>query len=119
MKPWMKSHQWLITAGLLILAIAAVIGFIFTRDLGPLQSPAVPGTAAQQKPLVDERPLHTARTLLKLASGEDERKFAERAEQLADHEVDLAFDERAGPRRRMGETCVQKTPREPARGGIR
>ena len=87
----MKSHQWLITAGLLILAIAAVVGFIFTRDLGPLEMPAVPGTAAQQTPLVDERPLHTARKLLKLASGEDEQKFAERAEQLADHEVDLAF----------------------------
>jgi small-conductance mechanosensitive channel len=91
MEPWMKSHQWLITAGLLILAIAAVVGFIFTRDLGPLATPAVPGTAAQQTPLVDERPLRTARKLLKLASGEDERKFAERAEQLADHEVDLAF----------------------------
>jgi small-conductance mechanosensitive channel len=87
----MKSYQWLITTALLFLAIAAVVGFIFTRDLGPLELPAEPGMANQQKPLVDERPLHTARTLLKLASGEDERKFAERAEQLADHEVDLAF----------------------------
>jgi small-conductance mechanosensitive channel len=87
----MKSHQWLITVGLLILALAAVIGFILTRDLGPIQSPRASGTAIEQIPLVDERPLQTARSLLKLASGEDERRFAERAEQLADHEVDLAF----------------------------
>jgi small-conductance mechanosensitive channel len=87
----MKSHQWWITVGLLILALAAVIGFVLTRDLGPIQSPRASGTAIEQIPLVDERPLQTARSLLKLASGEDERRFAERAEQLADHEVDLAF----------------------------
>jgi small-conductance mechanosensitive channel len=87
----MKSRQWLTTVGLLILALAAVIGFILTRDLGPIQSPRASGTAIEQIPLVDERPLQTARSLLKLASGEDERRFAERAEQLADHEVDLAF----------------------------
>jgi small-conductance mechanosensitive channel len=88
----MKSHQWLITVGLLVLALAAVIGFVLTRDLGPLQPPTASGTATtQQAPLVDERPLQTARTLLKLASGEDERRFADRAAELADNEVDLAF----------------------------
>ena len=87
----MKSHQWLITVGLLILALAAVIGSILTRDLGALHSSATSGTATEQTPPVDERPLQTARALLKLASGEDERRFAEHAEQLADNEVDLAF----------------------------
>jgi len=87
----MKSRQWLITVGLLILALAAVIGSILTRDLGALHSPAASGAATEQTPLVDERPLQTARTLVKLASGEDEGRFANRAEELADHEVDLAF----------------------------
>jgi len=87
----MKSHQWLITVGLLILALAAVIGFFLTRDLGPLHSPTASGTEKEPTPLVDEKPLQKARALLKLASGEDERRFAERAEQLADNEVDLAF----------------------------
>jgi small-conductance mechanosensitive channel len=87
----MKSRQWLVTVGLLILALATVVGFVLTRDLGPLPSSAASGTAAQQTPLVDERPLQTARTLLKLASGQDERKFADQAAELADNEVDLAF----------------------------
>jgi small-conductance mechanosensitive channel len=91
MEPWMKSQQWLITVGLLILALAAVIGSILTRDLGALHSPTPSGSGIEQAPLVDERPLQTARTLLKLASGEDERRFAEQAEEQADHEVDLAF----------------------------
>jgi small-conductance mechanosensitive channel len=91
MEPWLKSRQWLITAGLVILALAAVVGFILTRDLGPLHPPPTVGTATEQTPLVDERPLQTARTLAKLASGPDERKFADRAAELADNEVDLAF----------------------------
>jgi small-conductance mechanosensitive channel len=91
MESWMKSYQWLITVGLLILALAAVIGSILTRDLGALHPSNTADTATEQAPLVDERPLQTARTLVKLASGEDERKFANRAEELADHEVDLAF----------------------------
>ena len=91
MKPWMKSREWLITAGLLVLALAAGIGLILTRDLGLLQAPTTSATASEQAPLVDERPLQTARTLAKLASGQDERKFADQAAELADNEVDLAF----------------------------
>jgi small-conductance mechanosensitive channel len=87
----MKSRQWLITVGLLVLVLAAVIGSILTRDLGPLAPSAASGTANQQNPLVDEQPLRTARAMAKLASGEDEHRFAEQAEQLADNEVDLAF----------------------------
>lgn len=87
----MKSRQWLITAGLLVLALAAVIGSILTRDLGPLQSSSRSRTETQQTPLVDERPLQTARALAKLASGADERRLADQAAELADNEVDLAF----------------------------
>ena len=91
MKPWMKSRQWLITMGLLILALAAGIGLVLTRDLGPMLAPTTSGTTAEQAPLVDERPLETARALAKLASGQDERKFADQAADLADNEVDLSF----------------------------
>jgi len=91
MEPWLKSRQWLITVGLLILALAAGIGFVFTRDLGPLPSSATPGTATEQIPLVDERPLQTARAMAKVVSGADERRFADQAAELADNEVDLAF----------------------------
>ncbi len=91
MKRWMKSREWLITAGLLVLALAAGIGLIFTRDLGLLQAPPTSATASEQAPLVDERPLQTARTLAKLAFGQDEHKFADQAAELADNEVDLAF----------------------------
>jgi len=86
----MKSRQWLITAGLLVLAFAAVIGSILTRDLGPMQSPTAAGSATQQ-PLVDEQPLLTARAMAKLASGADEHRFADQAAEQADNEVDLAF----------------------------
>jgi small-conductance mechanosensitive channel len=91
MPPWMKSRQWLVTIGLLVLVLAALIGLFLTRDLGPLAPSLASKTAAQQTPLVDESPLTTARTLLKLASGEDEHRFADEAEQAADNEVDLAF----------------------------
>jgi small-conductance mechanosensitive channel len=87
----MKSRQWLTTVGLLILVLAAVTGLILTRDLGPLESSTTPGTATEQTPLVDERPLQTARAMAKLASGVDERRLADRAAELADNEVDLAF----------------------------
>jgi len=87
----MRSRQWLITVGLLVLALAAVIGSILTRDLGPLQSSSVSKTETQQTPLVDERPLQTARAMAKVASGADELRFADQAAELADNEVDLAF----------------------------
>jgi len=71
--------------------LAAGIGFFLTRDLGSLEVPKTPEAETEPVPLVDERPLQTARSLAKLAAGQDERKFAERAAELADNEVDLAF----------------------------
>src|SRR5579863_1564988 len=91
MEVWMKNRQWLITVGLLVLVLAAGSGFFLTRDLGPLEVPKTPDAESEQAPLVDERPLQTARSLAKLAAGQDERKFAQRAAELADNEVDLAF----------------------------
>jgi small-conductance mechanosensitive channel len=87
----MKSRQWLIALGLLALVLAAVVGSILTRDLGPLTVPTASGTTTEQAPLVDERPLQTAREMGKLVSGADEHRFSDQAAQLADNEVDLDF----------------------------
>jgi small-conductance mechanosensitive channel len=87
----MKSRQWLIALGLLALVLAAVVGSILTRDLGPLAAPTAAGTTTEQAPLVDERPLQTARAMAKLAAGADEHRFADQAAELADNEVDLDF----------------------------
>jgi small-conductance mechanosensitive channel len=87
----MKSRQWLIALGLVGLVLAAVVGSILTRDLGPLAAPTATGTTTEQAPLVDERPLQTARAMVKLAVGADEHRFADQAAELADNEVDLDF----------------------------
>src|ERR1035437_9285827 len=42
-------------------------------------------------PLVDERPLPTARALAALAITPEEQRLAQEAARIADHEVDLAF----------------------------
>jgi small-conductance mechanosensitive channel len=90
MEPLMKSRQWLIAVGLLVLVLAAVVGSILTSDLG---APQVQTSHTRRPPLVDERPLQTARTAAKLASGWDERRFADQALRLADNGVDLAFED--------------------------
>jgi small-conductance mechanosensitive channel len=87
----MKSRQWLVAFGLLALVLAAVVGSILTRDTGPLTSPTTSGTETEQAPLVDEKPLQTARAMAKLAAGADEHRFSNQASELADDEVDLAF----------------------------
>jgi small-conductance mechanosensitive channel len=87
----MKSRQWLVALGLMALVLAAVVGSILTRDIGPLTSPTALGTATDQAPLVDEKPLQTARAMARLAAGADERRLSDQAFELADNEVDLAF----------------------------
>lgn len=86
----MKSRQWLVTAGILALVLAAVVVSFLTRDLGYTPPPQKAAGSGQAK-LVDERPLQTARAMAKLASGSDEQRVADQVLQSADHEVDLAF----------------------------
>jgi small-conductance mechanosensitive channel len=90
MQPWMKSRQWMITLALLVLVLAAVVGFILTGDLG---APEAQNPHPRKTPLVDERPLLTARNVAKLASDWDEKRFADQALRLSDNEVDLAFED--------------------------
>jgi small-conductance mechanosensitive channel len=86
---------------MVLLAIAAVlmvcIVFAFlTRDamqqLSFLKQTNKPGAHADsQKSIVDTSPWQTAQALAPLARSQEEADLAVQAEQLADHEVDLAF----------------------------
>ncbi|MGD0512093.1 MAG: mechanosensitive ion channel domain-containing protein [Terriglobales bacterium] len=80
----------MITLALLVLVLAAVVGFILTGDLG---APEAQNPHPRKTPLVDERPLLTARNVAKLASDWDEKRFADQALRLSDNEVDLAFED--------------------------
>ena len=72
--------------------VALVLGtgaaYIATRESS---RPRAKTTAAAEAPLVDERPLPTARALTALAITPEEQRFAQEAARIADHEVDLAF----------------------------
>jgi small-conductance mechanosensitive channel len=83
----MKARQWMVTLGLLGLVLMAAVGLVLTRESAPEGSQ----NKARRAPLVDERPLRTARSMAALASGRDEQRFAQQVLRLADHEVDLAF----------------------------
>jgi small-conductance mechanosensitive channel len=78
------------TALVLMLFAATGIAYFATRDSqAPRPSNTASGTSPA--PLVDERPLPTARALAALVVTPDEQRFAEEAARIADHEVDLAF----------------------------
>src|SRR5579885_1327712 len=87
----MKSRQWLITLGLFVLVLAAIVGSFLTRDQGDSRPVAKPQVSNQPLELVDERPLKRAREIAKLAATQDEQQWAKQAEEAADDEVDLAF----------------------------
>lgn len=87
----MKSRQWLISLGLLVLVLAGLVALFLTRDLGSGSLAQIAQKESGPAPLVDESPLQTARAVGKLASEGDQQRVAAQAEQLADSEVDLAF----------------------------
>lgn len=87
-----KSHRKTIFAGLAGLLLLAIVGLILTS--GGSAPTAVPNhrrTQADETPLVDQRPLQTARSLASTAATPAERELAQEAARVADHEVDLAF----------------------------
>ncbi len=76
---------------LLLLVLAAVVGSILTGDWRA--SEPAQNSHSRRPPLVDERPLQTARAAAKLATSWDERRFADQVVRLADNAVDLAFED--------------------------
>ena len=77
------------TIGLLAVVLAAVVGLILTRPSA--NSGITTQARGRRPPLVDERPLQSARAMAALASDPDQQRLAQQALRLADHEVDLAF----------------------------
>jgi len=99
----MKLRHWITAILLLLLVAAAIAGMVWTRALAPSseadESAATPAgkrllartRPANEHPLVDQRPLQTARRMAALAVTPDELRLAHEAEKVGDHEVDLAF----------------------------
>src|SRR5215831_1310539 len=94
----MKIRQWITAIVLLLLLAAAIVGVVRTRELpAPNEDAAatagkkVSGKSPAKRPLVDQRPLQTARRMGTLAGTSEEQVFAHEAEKVGDHEVDLAF----------------------------
>jgi len=86
----MKWLRWGITLALLALVLGTVAAYYATRETSRPRTKNAASSAAQN-PLVDERPLPTARALAALAITPEEQRLAEEAVRIADHEVDLAF----------------------------
>jgi len=102
----MKWLKWGITLALLALVLGTGAAYLATRESSsPRAKKASPDTA--QVPLVDERPLPTARGLAALAITPEEQRLAEEAERIADHEVDLAFADA------LRQAAEQRTSQDP------
>ena len=90
----MKSTQWLVTLGLMVLVLAAIVASFLTSGDSRSQI-VVKKNSEDMKELVDETPLKTAREMLKLATTADEQQLAKQAYEAADDEVDLAFHDQS------------------------
>lgn len=86
----MKWLKWGVPGALLLLVLGTGAAFFATRETSHPRAKS-PASLAAPAPLVDERPLPTARALAPLAITPDEQRYAEEAARIADHEVDLAF----------------------------
>jgi small-conductance mechanosensitive channel len=99
----MKLRHWIIGMVLVMLVAAAIAGLVLTKNvaqpaqgiqtsskLGGKKVAATSGLSSTE-PLVNERPLQTARRVAALAGSSDEQRLSDQAQKVADHEVDLAF----------------------------
>jgi small-conductance mechanosensitive channel len=86
----MRWLKWGITLGLLALVLGTGAAYFATRETSRPRAKTTASDTAQT-PLVDERPLPTARGLAALAITPEEQRLSEEAVRIADHEVDLAF----------------------------
>jgi small-conductance mechanosensitive channel len=98
----MKVRHWIVGVVLVLLMAAAIVGLLWTRPLpqpeaeenaqsSPARKFLTRNSQEQEHPLVDQRPLQTARRMALLATSTEEQRFAREAEKVGDHEVDLAF----------------------------
>jgi small-conductance mechanosensitive channel len=96
----MKIRHWIIAIVLFLLMALTIVGLVRTReqkapaetgDTGKAPANRLQAREAAKRPLVDERPLLTARRTSSLASTPEEQALAHQALKVSDHEVDLAF----------------------------
>ena len=96
----MKARHWIIAIALLLLVAAAIAGVVWTRALPALNEETATTPAKDllgrtprvlQHPLVDQRPLQTAKRMASIAGTPEEQVLAHQAEKVGDHEVDLSF----------------------------
>ena len=88
----MKLRQWIVVGGLLLLVIAIIMGLLTTAPVGPVaETHSARPSVSPSTPIVDQKPLQTARKLAALAVTPEEQDLAHEALKLSDHEVDLAF----------------------------
>ena len=96
----MKTRHWITVGVLMLLTAMAIVGLLRTREqkapieadeTGKASAKPLLATQSAQRPLVDQRPLITARRVAGTASTAEEQALAHEAEKVADHEVDLAF----------------------------
>jgi small-conductance mechanosensitive channel len=94
----MKARHWITALVLLLLAAAAIVGMVRTRQSSASIEVITPGESKKSKErpavihaLVDQSPLQTARRVESTAYAQEEKDLAQQAEKVADHEVDLAF----------------------------
>jgi len=96
----MKVQHWITAIILLLLVAVAIAGVVRTRELPTVseEAAATPGKKplgrmplVAQHPLIDQRPLQTAKRMAALAATPEEQLLAHQAEKVGDHEVDLSF----------------------------
>jgi len=86
------NERNLVLITLSVLLIAALIGFVLTREgRAPVLSKSPSMAESAPAKLVDQSPLQTAHSLSNVASTSAEQQLAADAVHTADHEVDLAF----------------------------
>jgi small-conductance mechanosensitive channel len=83
----------IILAVLTVLLIAALVGYLMTRESADSRAARQPASKPEPAPtkLVDQTPLETAHSVASIASTTEEQKLAAEAYRLADKEVDLSF----------------------------
>jgi len=85
----MRNRAHWVQASVIGVILAAAAGYIVTRETNRPHTGST--AAAARAPIVDERPLPTARALAALAITPEEQRFSQEAARIADREVDLAF----------------------------
>jgi small-conductance mechanosensitive channel len=87
----MNIRHWITLVALLVLVVGTIFGVLLTDSAPPELLEHHAKTAAHTTPVVDQKPVQTARALAALASTPEEQDYAHQALRLSDYEVDLAF----------------------------